>query len=191
LDLFAANSNPVYLNRAVEIAAQGLPRFEDLEHGGFFSTLENTSDLVLRMKDDYDGAEPSGNSVAVDVLLRLTEITGDTQFRGRAEKALTAFAPKLHSQPTMAPLMASALGRWLTEPEQIVLRCGEKNAELRRLLMEQRKPFRPYSLVLAIDSTEAAGLKSSAPFLADLALQGSITLYECRNFTCQLPKVIA
>ena len=191
LDLFAANSNPIYLNRAVEIAKEGLRRFEDFERGGFFSTLENTSDLVLRMKDDYDGAEPSGNSVAVDVLLRLTEITGDTQFRGRAEKALTAFAPKLRAQPTMAPLMASALGRWLTEPEQIVLRCGEKNAELRRLLMEQRKPFRPYSLILAIDNTDAAGLKSSAPFLADLELQGSITLYECRNFTCQLPKVIA
>ncbi len=190
-DLFVASGNPVYLHRSVEMARESLSRFEDFEAGGFFSTLEDTPDLVLRMKDDYDGAEPSGNSVAVDVLLRLTEITGDTQFRAHAEKALAAFAPRMRAQPTMAPLMASALGRWFTEPEQVIFRCREKNIELNKLLVEYRKAFRPYSLVLAIDDATAASLKSTAPFLADLELRGNITLYECRNFTCQLPKVIA
>lgn len=191
LDLFVANGDPVYLDRAVEMVKESLGHFEDAEQGGFFSTLEKTPDLVLRMKDDYDGAEPSGNSVAVDVLLRLTEITGDVQFRTHAEKALTAFAPRMRAQPTMAPLMASALGRWFTEPEQVIFRCREKNSEVSKLLAEYRKAFRPYSLVLAIDDHAAASLKSVAPFLADLEFQGNITLYECCNFTCQLPKTIA
>jgi hypothetical protein len=191
LDLFVANGNPVYLHRAVEMARESLRRFEDSEQGGFFSTLADTPDLVLRMKDDYDGAEPSGNSVAVDVLLRLTEITGDAQFRAHAEKALTAFAPRMRAQPTMAPLMVSTLGRSVTEPEQVIFRCREKNEKLGKLLTDYRKAFRPYALVLAIDDATAASLKSTAPFLADLEAPGSITLYECRNFTCQLPKVIA
>ncbi len=68
LDLFEASSNAAYFVTAVDLARRGLKRFEDSQQGGFFSTLEGAGDLLLRMKDDYDGAEPSGNSVATDVL---------------------------------------------------------------------------------------------------------------------------
>ena len=72
LDLFEASFEPKYLNLAAALARNGLQRFEDDEQGGFFSTVRGERDLLLRMKDDYDGAEPSGNSVATDVLLRLS-----------------------------------------------------------------------------------------------------------------------
>ena len=63
IDLFEAGFNPFYLETAVSLAKNGLQQFEDTEQGGFFSTAGGASDLLLRMKDDYDGAEPSGNSV--------------------------------------------------------------------------------------------------------------------------------
>ncbi len=191
LDLFEANSSVLYLRRAVEIAREGLSQFEDAEHGGFFSTVEDSPDLVLRMKEDYDGAEPSGNSVATDVLLRLTELTGDEQFRARAGKALSAFAPRLRAQPTIAPQMAAALGRWLAQPEQVILRCTKKSESVNQIVAEQRRPFRPYSVVITIGDDAANELKSAAPFLSQLERKESITLYECRNFVCELPKIIA
>ncbi len=112
------------------LARHGLKQFEDTEQGGFFSTVENAADLLLQMKDDYDGAEPSGNSVATDVLLRLAHITGDDEFRESAERSLQWFAPKMKAQPTMAPQMMVALGRWLAEPAQVVLRCAEIDGEV-------------------------------------------------------------
>ncbi len=110
LDLFEASFNPAHLETAVRLAKNGLEQFEDRTQGGFFSTAGDASDLLLRMKDDYDGAEPSGNSVASDLLLRLGELTGDSSFRDRAEKCLRWAASKLEVQPTMAPQMLVALG---------------------------------------------------------------------------------
>jgi uncharacterized protein YyaL (SSP411 family) len=143
------------------------------------------------MKEDYDGAEPSGNSVATDVLLRLAALTGDQTFRDRAEKALYAFAPTLRAQPTMAPQMCVALGRWLTEPEQIIVRCDQKSGEVNRILEQHRRRFAPYALVAAISDSIAGELAPVAPFLSQLERKGRITLYECRNFVCELPKVVA
>ncbi len=191
LDLFEADANPKYLKLAVDLAQRGFNRFEDGEGGGFFSTEANCPDLVLRMKEDYDGAEPSGNSVATDVLLRLANLTGEQSFRSRAEKALTNVAPKLDAQPTMAPQMAVALGRWLTEPEQIVIRYQEKDEKVSSILREYQRRFTPYSLSLGISDNTAEELAPVAPFLSQLKREGEIMLYECRNFACELPKILA
>jgi uncharacterized protein len=190
LDLFEAGFNPSYLETAANLAKHGLQQFEDSEQGGFFSTVGGASDLLVRMKDDYDGAEPSGNSVAANVLLRLAHLTGDTAFSDRAERCLRWAAPRLEAQPTMAPQMLVALGRWLSEPEQVVIRCAAVTPEVERLLAEQRKNFSPNSVVLVITDDSADRLTGTAPFLAQLERKGRITLYECRNFACELPKVI-
>jgi uncharacterized protein len=191
LDLFEATSRPSYLETAVDLAQRGLKQFEDTEQGGFFSTVENASDLLLRMKDDYDGAEPSGNSVATDVLLRLAHITGNNEVRLSAERSLRWFAPKMRLQPTMAPQMLVALGRRFAEPEQVIVRCAELNPQVAAILAEHRRRFAPNATMFAIDDGASERLRSVAPFLSGLERKGTVTLYECRNFTCELPKVIA
>ncbi len=195
LDLFEASFDPAYLEIASDLASRGLLQFEDEEQGGFFSTGENAPGLLLRMKDDYDGAEPSGNSVATDVLLRLAHLTDNAGFRKSAERSLRGFAPKLKAQATMAPQMLVALGRWLAEPEQVIIRCAEVDEQVRELLAERRKNFSPNATILAISDSAAERLNQITPFLitpflAGLERKGRITLYECRNFTCELPKVI-
>jgi uncharacterized protein YyaL (SSP411 family) len=190
LDLFEANFNPAYLQFAADLARRGLARFEDLEQGGFFSTADAAPDLLLRMKDDYDGAEPSGNSIATDVLLRLAHLTGDTTFRDQAERSLRAFAPKLKAQPVIAPQALVALDRWLSAPEQIVIRCSEITSKVESLIRERRAAFAPHSVVLAITDADAAGLADTAPFLAGLSRKGKIALYHCRNLACDLPEVV-
>jgi len=190
LDLFEASFEPSYLESAIELAQRGLPQFEDTEHGGFFSTSTDAANLLLRMKDDYDGAEPSGNSVATDLLLRLAHLTGNSQFAEKAQRSLLWFAPKINAQPTIAPQMLVALGRSIAEPEQVVLRYAEIDSEVLEMVRERRRTFSPNAVILAISDAAAERLAAIAPFLAGLERRGRMTLYECRNFACELPKVI-
>jgi hypothetical protein len=191
LDLFEASFEPKYLSSAVDLARRGLTKFEDEENGGFFSTVQGERDLLLRMKDDYDGAEPSGNSVATDVLLRLAHLTNGRDFSQRAERSLQAFAPKIKAQPAIAPQMLVAMNRWLSEPGQVVIRCAQIDGEVRRMLdAEWRSQFNPATTVLAISDAAANELSSIAPFLGGLERRGRLTLYRCRNFACELPDVI-
>lgn len=190
LDLFEATGKAEYLRTAASLAMRVLDLFEDKQHGGFFSSAAGAADLVLRVKDDYDGAEPSGNSVATGVLLRLAHVTGNDEFRGSAERSIRSFAPKLKAQPTMAPEMLAAIGRLLTEPHQTIVRCAAIDDEVEQLLSQTRKEFDPYAIAVAITDEAAAALQSVAPFVAALERKGRITVYECHNFTCDLPRVI-
>lgn len=190
LDLFEASGEPGYLDTAAKLARTGLARFEDRQDGGFFSTAAGAPDVLLRIKDDYDGAEPSGNSIATDVMLRLAHLTGNRIFRESAEKSLRAFAPKLAAQAAMAPQMLVGLGRSLAEPEQVVVRCQTVDCEVQQLLSEERKNFAPYAVFAPLSDNGAETLAHLSPFLAGLERKGRLTIYRCRNFVCELPVVI-
>jgi uncharacterized protein len=190
LDLFEATSQASYLQTAIGFTRRAMADFEDANQGGFFSTGDRVPDLLLRMKDDYDGAEPSGNSVMTELLLRLAHLSGDDAFRTSAERSLRAFAPKVRAQPTMAPQMLVAMGGWLGEPEQVVIRCSEIDDDVQKIVAEHRQKFAPNSIVLALTDAAARSLATLTPFLAGLERKGRITIYECRNFACELPRMI-
>jgi uncharacterized protein len=190
LDLFEVKPEAWLLNFAIALAQRGLARFADESAGGFFATEAGVSDVLLRIKDDYDGAEPSGNSVATDLLLRLAHITGDPGFTLQAARSLRAFAPKMKAQPTIAPQMLVALGSWLNDSEQVIIRCRELDAESNQLERTYTAKFSPSAIVLSISDLCAQELRAVSPFLAGLERRGRITIYECRNFTCRLPQVI-
>ena len=190
IDLFEASTEASYLEVALDLARRGLRRFEDAEEGGFFCTLEKAPHLLLRMKDDYDGAEPSGNSVATDVLLRLAHLTGDGDFRAIAERSLKAFAPKIKAQAAIAPQLLVALGRSLAVPEQTVFRCAEFDDQAKDLLTECWQTFAPEAEIVVVTDPAAERLSRIAPFLGGFQRTGKITLYKCRDFVCELPRII-
>src|SRR5688572_10387504 len=88
LELYQATLNPEHLEFAIALAEGMLKRFYDPEQGGFWQSAADAKDLILRVKDDYDGAEPSGNSVATLALVKLGAICDQTKFREAAEKTL-------------------------------------------------------------------------------------------------------
>jgi hypothetical protein len=190
LDLFEASGNTEYLQTAAGIGRVGFALFADTENGGFFSTAQGAGDLVLRIKDDYDGAEPSGNSVATDVCLRLAHLLADEELRVNALRSLAAIASKVKTQPSMMPQMAVALGRSLAEPEQVVIRCRQLTPEVEAIAMKYWSEFRPWRTTLILSDEEAAKLQETMPFLGSLQRSGRITIYECKNFACQLPRTI-
>jgi hypothetical protein len=178
LDLYDATGNPKHLALARTLAAQMLERFEDAELGGFFSTPRDGEQLVLRLKDDYDGAEPSGNSAAANVLYRLAILTGEERFLTSVNRLFRAFATRLMEQPVTVPYMLSALMQFRSTPKQIVL-AGQHSA-LEQALNER---FLPFHVRIFLRTEEDRALFAWSPSLAAMT-DGA---YVCENYACQLP----
>ncbi|MBM3726472.1 MAG: thioredoxin domain-containing protein [Acidobacteria bacterium] len=182
LDLYEADFDAAHLKQAIRWTDDMLDLFEDRANGAFFSTTEADAHLVLRMKDDYDGAEPSGNSVAVMNLARLAHLTGDSRYRLAAERAASAFSNKLYDQPVTAPNMVAAVERLLSPARQVVI-AGDAAESL---LAEVRARFLPATAVLRPSSA----LAELAPAVAAMTpVEGRAAAYVCENFTCRLPVV--
>ncbi len=189
LDLYEAQFDRRHLELAVRLTEKQQELFEDTESGAFFSTAADDHRLVLRVKEDYDGAEPSGNSVAVMNLVRLARMTNRAGFRESAERTLAAFASRLAVAPVGIPQMLTACEWLLGEPREIILAGRRDSAGMRALLHELHTRFVPSRVVLLVDSLEtqqalAAGIPSVA---AMNPVEGSASAYVCRNYTCQLP----
>ena len=188
LDVFEITWHAPYLEAAIDIADRGLTRFEDERSGGFYATTEDSPDLLLRMKDDYDGAEPTGNSVATDVLFRLAQITAEVRYERRAVSSLLAAGGKMRSQPAAAPQLFVALGRSIAVPSHTILRCETIGPEEMARIEVEWKKFEPNAVRLLLDDNSAKALSTVSPFLAGLERKGRLTIYRCENFACSLPE---
>jgi uncharacterized protein YyaL (SSP411 family) len=189
LDLYEAQFDRRDLEWAVRLAEKQSALFEDAAGGGFFHSPAGDSDLVLRLKEDYDGAEPSGNSIAILNLLRLAQITGRAGFRASAERALAAFASRLAIAPVALPAMLTACEFFLAEPRQIVVAGPRDAAGTRALLRAFHARFVANRIVLLVDTDETRrALAAQIPAIQAMQPAGGIpSAYVCRNYTCQLP----
>ena len=173
LDLYQVEFDASRIETARRLTETMIALFEDPEAGGFFATAADERSLVLRLKDDYDGAEPSGNAIAILNLLRLARMTGRQDFEDTAAKALAAFAPRLSQAPEAMPQMLAALEYSRSKPVQIVL-AGSRDA-IEPFQGELRRRFLPFATVL---------LAAHAPVHYP---PEPAAAYVCENFACQLP----
>lgn len=181
IDLYEATLSPEHLQFAVELSESMLAKFYDSEHGGFWQSALGASDLVLRIKDEYDGAEPSGNSVAVLALLKLASITERQEFRAAAEKTLRLFSGRLSRLPQAVPHLLLGLGYWLEEPRRVVVAGDRTLALTRQLIHAAHAVYQPNKVVLGTDG----GVE---PFAKTLAAKGEQPVaYVCTGRACQAP----
>src|SRR5579884_2134701 len=153
VDLYETVFEFGYLDAAVALTERMIELFEDREHGAFFTTEQGDA-LPLRMKDDYDGAEPAGNSIALMNLVRLARITGREDFQAAADRGFRALAPRVAAQPAAVPALLSARLYSHAHPRQIVL-AGDRDSESTRAFLERlHERFRPDNVVLLVDSDE-------------------------------------
>jgi hypothetical protein len=176
------------LELAIRLTEKMVALFEDSEHGAFYSTAAGDPTLVMRIKEDYDGAEPSGNSIAVQNLLRLAQITDRQDFRASAARALEAFGSRMVSAPVGVPQMLVAYEFSISKPKQIVLVGDRDAADTHRLLAALHSRFVPNRIVLLVNRESRPALARHLPSIADMtAIGGQATAYVCEDYTCKLP----
>ncbi|MBK5293754.1 MAG: thioredoxin domain-containing protein [Acidobacteriia bacterium] len=184
-DLYEACFDIRYLDAAESLAEMMIELFEDREQGAFFSTSGADAGLLLRLKEDYDGAEPSGNSMAVTALLRLAQFANREDFRLCAQRALRAFAPRLRAAPHGIPQMLAAYMMSEAKPKQIIMAGPESGP----MLAAVRGKFLPGRTVIHLNTDEArAWFGARIPATASMtAIEGKATAYVCEDYACQLP----
>jgi uncharacterized protein YyaL (SSP411 family) len=189
LDLYEGQFDFRHLELAIRLMEKAIQLFGDPSSGGFFSSGASDSNLVMRLKEDYDGAEPSGNSVAVLNLLRLERITARSDFRAAAASALAAFRQRLSLVPAALPYLLAAAEFAHSQPREIVIAGAPQSAATRALVDELYRHFVPNRVVLlAGDDAARARLAAWNPAIASIVAEpGAAMAYVCRNFACELP----
>jgi hypothetical protein len=179
LDLYECTFRSRYLDAAIELTDKQRALFED-GAGGFFASAHEDVARLMRIKDDHDGAEPAGNSIALLNLLRLHRITARTDLEQSARKLIAAFQHTLTAQPFGVPQMLAACEFDLAPQREIVV-AGPHPKSFARLLWEK---FDPNRIVLYADSATA---RYQPNISAMTARGGDTAVYICENFTCREP----
>ena len=182
LDLYEADFDYQWLQWAIELQSEFDQRFAD-PAGGYFNTERSAADILFRLKDDHDGAEPSANSVAAMNLIRLSRILGRPDFESNASKVISSFQEMLEHHPSAMPQMLSAADALLADPLQIVI--ATRNPTGDPLLRIAQAAYQPRRILLLAGEK---GLAQQVPELRGMDLiDGRSAAYVCRNFACELP----
>ncbi len=189
LDLYEACFEVTWLTHALEITQTQLDMFWDANTGGFFDTSGKDSSILVRMKEQYDGAEPTGSSIGAMNLLRLAQITNKSELREKGERTLLAFGEVLRKQPVVMPQMVAAYDFFADHPQQIVVAGGRHVPATRAIINEIYTRFLPNKVVILLDGgNEQDELFDLNSFYASLAPLGDKpTAYVCQDSVCQLP----
>lgn len=180
LELYEVTLASPVLEFAIEVAEAMLTRFYDAETGGFWQNMPDAPDLILRIKDASDTAEPSGNAVATSALLKLAAITGRAEFKRPAEATLRLFAAHMNDVPHAMPYLLQALDFWLDEPVRVVITGEPTDQKTRALLHAAFSVYGPNTVVL--------GTAGQVPqHVAALSAEGSAAAHVCVGDTVSLP----
>ena len=180
IDLYEATLEPKHLEFALALAETMLARFYDKDDGGFWQAPPDASDLILRVKEDYDGAEPSGNSVAILALLKLGAITDRKDFKQAAEKSLRLFANRLYQLPQAVPYLLRGLDYFLEEPQRVLIVGDPTSAKTRALIRAAHSVYQPNKVVLG----NAGPVE---PFARTLPAKDAPAVFLCTGTVCQPP----
>jgi uncharacterized protein YyaL (SSP411 family) len=187
LTLYETTFELRWFEAARSLADLLLERFADPERGGFFQTADDAERLVVRPKELYDNATPSGNSAAADVLLRLAGLTGDGRYEEAAEAALRLVHDVLDRAPTAFGHALSALDRYLGPGREVAIVGDPELAGTRGLVRAVTGSFRP-NVSLAVTRPGDRAAERLVPLLRDRTLvDGRPAAYVCERFACRLP----
>jgi uncharacterized protein len=180
LDLYEAALDPRHLDFANQLAELMLAKFYDPENGGFWQSAADTQHLILRVKDDYDGAEPSGNSVATLALLKLAAITGRGDFEIPAAATLRLFAQRLQSQPAALAFMLQAVDFQLQPPLRVVIAGNFEDRQFKALLHTVHSVYLPNKII-------SGNTGAVEEFAKSLPAKDGAVVYLCTGSACQPP----
>lgn len=190
LDLYEAGFDARYLEQAKHLTEKMTELFEDKANGGFRLSSEDSEAFITPAKDIYDGALPSGNSVAISNILRLSKLLLDAELETKARFHIQAFAEIIKETPARYPEMLLNID-WLEGPVyEIVLAGDRQDPLLEELLKTVRGNYLARKVVVLrpTDDAKLGKLSDLLPFVENQgALNGKATAYVCQNYICDLP----
>ena len=189
LELYEATFEAGYLKTALELADNTIDHFLDEKDGGFFFTADDSEEILFRQKDSYDGAIPSGNSVIMLDLLRLSRITGRSDLEQKAVGVSRAFARNIGQIPSAYSQLMVAL-EFLEGPSFEIVIAGKTGAQDTQAMLDAaRRAFLPNRVLLLRPQGAGSGaIAAIAPYTKDMKADGGrATAYVCRNFACAKP----
>ena len=189
LELFQTSGDPAWLDWAIELQTRQDALFWDEAGGGWFATTGDDPSVLLRVKEEYDGAEPAASSVAVENLLTLTHLRDDPDAAARVEKTLGRFGTRLGQAARAVPLMMAALVRYHAPATQVVIVGQPAAAETRALERVVASRYLPFAVRLRVTPGDGqARLAERLPFVGALReIDGRPPRTSCTNFTCREP----
>ena len=184
LDLYESSFDFRRLDLAIRLQRQQSALLEDTAGGGFYASAQADAAALMRVKDDYDGAEPGGNSVSLLNLMRLAKITGDVEFAASSRKLIAAYQERITAVPHAVPQMMCALEFDFAPSREIVV-AGERSPEMMQAIWLR---FDPNRILLAAGPNDDTGLITFRPEIAQMTAGRSATaVYVCEEFNCKQP----
>lgn len=188
LQLYQVSHEPAWLKWSTELTRKQIELFWNEDGGYFFDSVSDPT-LKIRMRAEYDGAEPAGNSVAAGNLLMLGQILNKPQWIERARRLIESFSETINRYPAALPLMLTTWRRLHSKPAQVVV-AGVRHAEDTRALLDAvQREFDPARLVLLADGGENQDyLAEQLPFLQSVGpIDDMAAAYVCTDFICKTP----
>ncbi len=188
LELYQTTFEVSYLRRAVDLQARLDDSFWDDAAGGYFFTADDAEPMIVRQKEIYDGAAPSGNSVAMLNLLRLHRLTGSAGYADRAERLGQAFSSQVERGPSAFTQLMQAADFSIGPTREVVI-VGEPTADDTQAMIKRlREEYSPNMVVILKSAAWAGELSQIAPYTAtQTSIGNKATAYVCQNFSCDLP----
>jgi len=185
LELFQADGDSVWLRWSIDLQQRQDELFWDDQNGGWFSTTGSDPSVLVRMKEDYDGAEPTASSVSVMNLIVLTHLAQDAGWTTRIERTLRLFSERLEQLGRAVPMMAAGLSTYHAGLQQIVIAGDEGRGDLERVVGTR---YRPFAITLSLDDNQQRSVATVAPWIGAMSPHdGQATAFVCRNFVCERP----
>jgi uncharacterized protein YyaL (SSP411 family) len=191
IELYQTTFEARWLKAAVALTEECTDHFADEERGGFYLTADDGEELLVRQKEFYDGARPSGNSIMGYNLVRLARLTGRTEWEEQAAALQQFAASQVRSQPTSFAGMLLGVDFGLGPSREVVIAGAPEGEDTAALTGVLRSVYTPRTVALFRDGTQAAAddpVAALAPFTAEQTpVDGQAAAYVCRDFHCQAP----
>jgi hypothetical protein len=187
-ELYGATFKVEYLQQAESFQKVLDKHFADDVYGGYFFTSDFAEELIVRQKEIYDGAIPSGNAVTMLNLLKLAKYSGNTEYENKALDLSRAFHEHVKATPMGHPFLMVALEFMLAKNLEIVIVGNPETEKVREAISAVRKKFMPNKIVICKNPEGSTALDEFSDYTKNLTeLNGEPTFYLCKNFACELP----
>ncbi len=188
LELYEATFNIKYLQDALDLSQDMILHFHDKEKGGFYLSADDAENLLIRQKEIYDGAIPSGNSIAMLNLLKIARITGNSDYEKTAMGTGKSFYREVARNPIAYTMLMCSVEFAVRPSYEIVLVGNPESENTKQFLEVIYNEFLPDKVVLFKTEGESEEIMKISGYTTDQkSIDNETTVYVCTNFSCKKP----